>query len=252
MQVLFVVQLFLAGLSFIFYDMAMQTLICKQCGTCCRKGGPLLHKADAPLVLNGHIAFSQLLTLRAGELAHDPVRNTLIPLEQEVVKIIGTAEAQYPWHCVLHGDAGCGLHPLRPAQCKALFCADTTEIEMMYHEERLSRHDILHVREGWLELAEAHEEQCPLRPLVAVAEELYGAESCEGMPTLVEELLQNIRYDLAFRELCREKAALDDALLACVLGRPVHVFLRSLGFEVYTQTTGDLCVKKLAKAPYFS
>ncbi len=239
------------------YKDYMKTLHCKQCGTCCQKGGPLLHKTDVALLAQGHMNFSHMLTLRAAELVHDPVYNKLIPLEEEAVKICGTGEQAFPWHCIFHTKQGCGLHPLRPTQCEALFCADTTALESMYHEERLTRHDILSHENisqqgGWLELAEAHEEQCPLRPLVSLAAALHDAPSASENDSLTEELLQSVRYDLSFRELCVEKAGMDKAVLSFVLGRPVYVFVQSLGFAVYTDASGDLALKKLAKAPYFT
>ncbi len=231
----------------------MQELQCKQCGICCQKGGPLLHKEDAPLWEQGSVDFSSLLTLRAAELAFDPVYNKLIPLEEEAVKIRGTEEQNNPWHCVYHKGKDCALHPLRPAQCKALFCTDTTELAAMYHAERASRADIFSLHSGWLELAEAHEEQCPLRPLVAQAQRLYhdALHSTEEKQELEQSILHTVRYDLAFRELCTEKGGMDAELLPCILGRPVHVFLRSLGLEV-RQHNGSLALHKLASAPYFS
>ncbi len=232
----------------------MQELHCKQCGLCCQKGGPLLHQEDAPLLQQGHISFSQVLTLRAGELAFDPVYNKLIPLEEEALKIQGTQEPTHPWHCVFHKPQGCGLHPLRPAQCKALFCTDTSELESMYHMERATRADIFSLQEGWLELAEAHEEQCPLHPLVGQAERLFEnkLDYAEEEQELSQQILQTVRYDLAFRELCCEKAHLSPNLLPCILGRPVHNFLQSVGFEVRQNSAGQLELKKLAKAAYFS
>ncbi len=204
-----------------------------------------------------------LVTLRAGELAFDPVYNKLIPLEEEAVKIQGTHEAAHPWHCVYHNyqnaqksqrSQGCGLHPLRPAQCKALFCADTTELALMYHEDRAQRADIFSQKQGWLELAEAHEEQCPLRPVAEHAQRLYfeSHESAEEAQHLHTALLQSLRYDLAFRELCVEKGNIDPKYLPCLLGRPLHIFLPSVGFEVQRDAQNSLFLKKRSQAPYFS
>ncbi len=211
--------------------------------------------ADIPLVQKGHIALRHITTLRAGELAYDPVYQKLIPLEQEALKINGTKEHAHPWHCLYHSEKGCGLHPLRPAQCKALFCVDTTELQSMYHEDRAARTHILPLQQGWLELAEAHEEQCPLRPLIPLAQELYSMEEAEHKlhsHSAAQELLHSLRYDLAFRELCTEKAQINVETLPCILGRPLYIFMESLGFTLQQSPKGDLQLKKLAKAPYFA
>ncbi len=230
----------------------MQELQCKQCGTCCRKGGPLLHKADVALVQQGHVALQHITTLRAGELAYDPIYQKLIPLEEEALKINGTQEQAHPWHCIYHCQEGCGLHPLRPVQCEALFCQDTSSLESMYHEERACRADILPPQEGWLSLAEAHEEQCALRPLINMGHELYFYENSVDEHAATQEILHSIRYDVAFRHLCTENGHIQAELLPCILGRPLHIFMHSLGFAVQTKTDGTLTLKKLTKAPYFT
>ncbi len=230
----------------------MQNLTCTQCGTCCRKGGPLLHKTDIPLLTEGHISFSHILTLRAGELAFDPVYNKLIPLEEEALKIHGSGETKHPWHCIFHKDKNCGLHPQRPAQCAALHCTDTSALQAMYHEDRACRADIFHAQAGWQELVEAHEEQCPLHPLVSHGRILHESQDSHDQAQATQEILQCVRYDMAFRELCVEKAQLPQEILPCLLGRPVHHFIQSLGLAAQHDAQGQLVLKKLANAAYFS
>ncbi len=198
--------------------------LCAGCGQCCLKGGPLLHIEDMPLVHGGHIFFSMLVTLRKGELAHNGVNNTLAPLKAEVIKIAGTQEQKYPWHCVLHDDSGCKLYPLRPAQCEALFCRDTSKLEAMYQLNLATREHLLaKAPAGWLELAHAHEEECSINVLADLLKD-YKKSSAD--------ILQMVRYDRAFRELCVQKANMPAEALDCVLGRELEQFLRSLGFAV--------------------
>ncbi len=202
----------------------LQGPLCTQCGECCRKGGPLLHMEDMPLVYEGHICFSKLVTLRSGELAYDGVQDCLKPLENEVVKIIGTKEQAYPWHCVFHKGNVCALYPLRPAQCAALFCEDTASLEAMYEHNLATRANVLlHAPQGWQELAIAHEEQCSLQTLTKLLAE-YAQHQ--------DEILQLVRYDMAFRELCVQKAAMPENVLDCVLGRNLSHFLSSFGLEL--------------------
>ncbi len=230
----------------------MQTITCQRCGTCCRKGGPLLHTSDLPIL--GQICLSNLLTLRKAELVHDPVQNRLLPLENEVIKIAGTGEKAYPWHCVLHNASGCNLHPLRPAQCQALFCQDTEPLKAQYQQERVARKDVL-CPDLWA-LAQAHEEQCPLTPLVTLAQEAQQSTTQSDTPltsSCAEEILEHVRYDAAFRQLCTEKGAAPVELLPLLLGRPTPIFLRSLGLAVRkNKQNGHIALYNLANSPYFS
>ncbi len=198
---------------------------CKQCGQCCRNDGPLLHEIDIELVAEGHIALRELVTLRAQELVHDAVQTSLIPLAAEVVKIAGTQEKAHPWHCVLHSAKGCSLHPLRPAQCKALFCTDTSILKDMYNTNRASRILILdtmpHAFAGQGKaLIEAHEEHCALES----CKELLAQNTADAK----QELSEKIRFDMSFRELCVQKNVAQEHELPFLLGRPLWKVLQGL------------------------
>ncbi len=192
----------------------------------------MLHIEDMPLVYEGHVLFSNLVTLRKGELAYDDVKSCLTPLKDEVIKIAGTMESTYNWHCVFHGEGGCNLHPLRPAQCAALFCKDTSQLEAMYKHNLASREHVLaKAPAGWAELARAHAEECSLQVLADLINDIHNNKS---------EILQMLRYDITFRELCIQKAHMPADVLNCVLGRELGQFLRSFGYVVQ----GENIVKK--------
>lgn len=204
---------------------------CTACGTCCRKGGPVLHRADADLLPRQILPLAALLTLRIGELTHDPVTGQLLPLEEEVVKVAGTGTEASPWQCVfLEGQSHCRIHADRPAQCRVLFCEDTAPLEELYKQGRLTREDVLapapHIPAGWLDLARAHEEDCALLPLVPLARQALTNSDAE------KALLEALRFDAAFRELCMTKAQVPAEVLPCLLGRPLHHFLSSFGLGV--------------------
>ncbi|MCX5877405.1 MAG: YkgJ family cysteine cluster protein, partial [Deltaproteobacteria bacterium] len=65
------------------------TKYCKQCGTCCRKGGPALTREDLDLIRQGHIRHDQLITIRQGELGYNPATGKLEPVPVELLKIRG-------------------------------------------------------------------------------------------------------------------------------------------------------------------
>lgn len=210
---------------------------CSVCGTCCRKGGPVLHRQDLSLV-GQVLPLHLLVTLRAGELTYDPVTSKLVPLETEVIKVAGKGLGQTgamganaaqtpenPWACVfLEGEAHCRIYDNRPAQCRALLCKDTKALEELYNEGRLTREDILTAAPaGWLALARTHEEDCSLLDLVELASQALDNPQAEAT------LLEALRFDAAFRDLCAEKADMSPAVLSCVLGRPIADFLASFG-----------------------
>ena len=56
---------------------------CKRCGTCCREGGPALHRVDHDLVASGKIPLKDLYTIRKEELARDNVKGTLQPVVEQ-------------------------------------------------------------------------------------------------------------------------------------------------------------------------
>lgn len=206
---------------------------CTACGTCCRKGGPVLHGEDARLVEQQILPLAVLVTLRVGELTFDPVTSQLLPLEEEVIKVAGSGAELAPWHCVLlEGESHCRIYADRPAQCRSLFCKDTSALEKLYTQRRLTRADILglpHVPAGWLDLALAHEEDCNLLNLVPLARQVQ--QQVTGSAA-AEQLLEALRFDTAFRELCIEKAHVPAEALPCLLGRPLADFLSSFGLGV--------------------
>lgn len=219
---------------------------CKECGNCCRRGGPTLHLEDMELIRRNVLPWRTLVTLRAGELARDDVAGTLLPLEREVIKVGGSGEPSAPWHCRFHTPEGhCSIYADRPAQCRALLCSDTSALEALYRQDRATREDVLaYAPEGWWELAEAHEEQCGLRPLVAPAR-------CAGHdPEAAELLLEVLRYDLAFRELSVERAKVPPVALSCLLGRPLTSFLDSFGLAVIREDDGALHIERAAVSRY--
>ena len=50
----------------------MKKIECKRCGTCCIKGGPVLHSVDLALITEGVIRPDQLVVIRHGEPAYNP------------------------------------------------------------------------------------------------------------------------------------------------------------------------------------
>ena len=225
---------------------------CRRCGTCCRLGGPVLHREDLASVLppgsvekNG-FGLADLVTLRAGELVRDDVARTLAPLDTECVKL-DPVEGDSGWACRFLGrdagapagrDAVCRIHSVRPAQCRALSCTDTRKIAALYTRDRIVREDILRAVEApaaWREVPAAHEDRCSVRRMAELAHAVpWSKAPCRES----EELVRLLRFDIAFRQLCVERGHIPEAYLLFLLGRPMVLLLA--GFGLRFEQTGNM------------
>lgn len=135
----------------------------------------------------------------------------LAPLESEIVKIRGSGVA---WTCIYFDpdDSGCGIYHNRPAECRALKCWDTAELESMYASGRISRADIL--GPGAMGIVEEHEKRCPAGRAVELARAGGGME--------LDEML---RYDEVMRETLLARGA-EERELEFLLGRALGKVLK--------------------------
>ena len=139
--------------------------VCKQCGTCCRKGGPALHRQDETLFREGLLRAQDLCAFRAGELVRDENEGRIVPLPQEIVKIAPPAGSRPDdWTCrFLMGTNSCFLYGKHPAECRALFCQAPEALLSMSGEDRLDRRavcELIKAPAWWSELMDAHDERC--------------------------------------------------------------------------------------------
>lgn len=206
-----------------------------RCGTCCRKGGPTLHRVDRRLVERGLIPARHLLTIRAGERVFDNLNNRLALSVHEMIKVRGTGDG---WTCVyFDADAcGCQIYPERPAQCVAQKCWSPAELETLTQEERLTRADLLKdVGDLWDFIAE-HGCRCDYAEVSRLAERL-----CQNPadPETVERVVGMVNYDAAARDLLLERGLADAAMLDFLLGRPLVETLPGFGFRIERRDAGE-------------
>ena len=203
---------------------------CRRCGTCCRFGGPALHRRDRSLVADGHIDADRLFTIRPGELARDNVRDDrLTSCGQDIIKIRSRPGADA---CIYFDPAGnaCTIYAHRPLECRVLDCRDSAAIEALYDRERLCRQDLIGAVDGLWDLVSDHERRCSAGQVVALA----GAWRCDGRKrhSLEQELMEKVRYDLELRRLLVKDGRMAGGILDLVFGRPLTVILKSSGVEV--------------------
>ncbi len=189
---------------------------CRRCGTCCRKGGPALHRADGPLVERGAVPLKHLYTLRKEELAWENVRGGVVPLETEIVKI-KEKEGERACRYFNEAEKGCIIYENRPLECRVLKCWDTREIERIYRRERLCRQDLLSGVTGLWDLVTSHEKECGLARIRGLRPDERAADR--------QALSRIIAYDREMRRLVTERSNMEPEILDFLLGRPLSLII---------------------------
>ena len=197
---------------------------CIRCGTCCKKGGPSFHLADKHLIDKGIILSKYLFTIRKGELAYDNVRQELLPLSSELIKIKGKNDSST---CIFFNESKkkCKIYKNRPVECKAMKCWDTREIEKIYSKNRLTRKDLLFGIEGLWGLVKDHQSQCSYEKIKKMLQ-----KQDNGKDAIQKEILEMIRYDTQIRHLVVKKGGMDSEILDFLFGRPLTVTIKPFGF----------------------
>jgi Fe-S-cluster containining protein len=133
---------------------------CKRCGTCCQKGGPVLHHEDKKILRAGHIGHKHLLTIRKGEVARNPVNDLLEPVHQELIKVRGKGE---DWSCCFYNEkeSSCSVYEHRLLECRLLKCWDPSEILSVIGRDTIIRADIINPDDPIIEVIKTHELECP-------------------------------------------------------------------------------------------
>jgi Fe-S-cluster containining protein len=196
---------------------------CSRCGTCCRKGGPALHREDRHLVEQGLIHTRHLYTIRRGEWVHDPIAGALAQASGDIIKIKGGSGSRA---CCLFDDGplACRIYANRPLECRTLTCWNTAEIERVYAIGRLSREDLISGIAGLWELVNAHQERCDVERI----RRLYIPADGPQAGQQARELAEMIRYDTELRNLVVSRAGLEAGMTDFLFGRPLQQVLRAM------------------------
>lgn len=219
---------------------------CKQCGTCCRRGGPALHRQDGDLLSEGLLRPADLCAFRAGELVRDDAEGTVKPLPRELVKI-APPEGSRPddWTCrFLTSKNTCFLYGRHPAECRALFCQAPEALLTMSGEDRLDRKaacELFQAPPWWSELMEAHQEKCDYATLTELAARLDADEDARAA------FLEIVEYDRAFRELVTEKKAARPEDLDFLFGRPLLRTIIMYGLDARPAPDGGILLVQTSK-----
>ena len=205
---------------------------CKRCGTCCEKGGPALHTQDLFLIEKGFLSFDKIITIRSGELAHDPVLNSVEPVKTELLKIRGIKDS---WVCIFYDRSrnGCRIYDHRPLACKILKCWDTDDILELAGKDLLSRLDIVKDGNPLKERLIEYEELFPCPDLKTVSRTISRSSKKR-----VKKLERIINKDLAYRIRVNDEFNLSVSQELFYFGRPLFQLLIPLGFTTRENSSG--------------
>lgn len=200
---------------------------CERCGICCRQGGPALHAKDLPLIEDGTIRLSDIVTLRPGERVFDQPAQQLLKLDSEILKIKGTGNA---WTCIFYSPEAstCAIYETRPVECDVLFCQDTGPLAEMYEKDRLTRTDILPQGHPLLDLVAEHDTRCAPSLVEETAKKARQGDTESG-----RALQSMVLYDTEIRRLTAKKGGMDPAVNDFLFGRPLTVLLKAMNIKAY-------------------
>ena len=195
---------------------------CRQCGTCCRKGGPALNRDDLALVRQGYIHHDQLLTIRQGEIGHNPATGRLEPVPVELLKIRGQGNG---WTCLFFAEAdnGCTIYAHRPATCRILKCWQPEALLATIYQNTLRRADLINPNDPILAEIDRHEQACPGKEFT----ELLADTDRDSLARLTEM----VRADLAIRGEVAHKVGISLEMEFFLFGRPLFKQLTGSGIE---------------------
>jgi Fe-S-cluster containining protein len=209
---------------------------CKQCGVCCTNGGAALHGGDISLLQQGLIPRSDLITIRKGEFAHNPVSGKVQATKDEIVKLRGTGGE---WTCCYYDAAskGCTIYENRPLACSTLKCWDPEESLKLVETDLLSRLDILTGEDSLQDLVREYERKCPLPDFNSLAHKLIN--QAQETIALLEEF---VNADLDFRNhaVAQSNTVLQEEMF--LFGRPLFQLLQPFGLDI-VQTGTRLCLR---------
>jgi Fe-S-cluster containining protein len=212
---------------------------CLRCGVCCQKGGPALHGQDLGLVRSGQLPWGDLITIRRGELAHNPLSGKVEPVPLELVKIRGTGQE---WCCCYYEPAGkgCSIYGNRPMACGVLKCWQPEETLALIGRDLLSRLDILEEDDQLRPFVLEHERLCPC-PDMGEVQQTLTAQADSGLRALEMQ----VNSDIAFRNRLVREFNLPLAQELFLFGRPIFQLLQALGVIVLESDQGlKLAIRK--------
>jgi hypothetical protein len=207
-----------------------------RCGTCCLKGGPILHHEDKKILRAGHVGYQYLVTIRKGELALNPLSGKLEPVHRELVKIAGKGKN---WSCCFYDGekASCTIYEHRFLECRLLKCWDISELISVIGKNTITRTDIINPDDPILHVIETHERECPLREVENL---IFTLSNGTDKSQTLAKLTGLVRKDMAIRSYALSELGLNPEFEFFIFGRPLSKLLSDRGITVQMKKSNIL------------
>jgi len=201
----------------------MTKTVCKRCGACCIKGGPVLHQEDISLLSSSLLSPDVLVTIRKGEPVYHPTEDRLVELPMDIIKIrTKTQETACIFFNV--GEMSCDIYRDRPLECRAFRCWDTKEAEGLFLTDVLAREDIFPSGSSFIEVIKAYDQRFPPKEIFSM---IFEARDLLDSAKEILSALQDIaEKDEAFRVRVRETFGIKEDAIDFFLGRSVFALQR--------------------------
>lgn len=203
---------------------------CQRCGTCCQKGGPVLHHEDKEILRAWHIGHKHLVTIRQGELARNPINDLLEPVHQELVKVRGKGD---DWTCCFYDEkeSSCSVYEHRLLECRLLKCWNPSELLSVIGKNTIIRADVINPDDPILEVIKTHELECPYDEIETSIDNILRERNKSKN---LERLTQLVNKDLSIRHYALSELGLNKDFELFIFGRPLFKILidRGLPFRM--------------------
>jgi Fe-S-cluster containining protein len=202
---------------------------CIRCGTCCLKGGPVLHGEDKKILHSGYAGHRHLVTIRTGELAYNPLKDCLEPVPIEIIKVAGKGDG---WSCVFYSEqeSCCNLYEHRFLECRLLKCWDPSDLTAVIYKDTIRRADIINTGDPIMEVIALHEKECPHNKINALVSALPDGKDRRG---IFAELSGFLQADASIRIHALSKLGLGQEFELFIFGRPLYRILADRGVPVH-------------------
>lgn len=176
---------------------------------------------------NQILSQEDLITIRKGEQAFNPIKNAVEPAECELIKLKGKG-AQ--WECFFYdvANSSCTIHADRPLECRELQCWDTKKIEAITGKNCLCRYDILAESDplrGYINLLE---EKCSYEKIYPLLD-VFSADQSKGALDTLTSIVQD---DLLIRSKATALFQLSLQKELFCFGRPLFQSLQYPGLLI--------------------
>lgn len=174
----------------------------------------------------GKIPRKDLITIRKGEFAYNPLTEKVQATKNEIVKLCGIGRE---WTCCYFDvqSRGCTIYDDRPLACRALKCWEPEASLNLVESDLLSRFDILEHDLFLQDLVTKYEADISLPDFDQLSRKLLKQDN--NSFTDLEKL---INQDLEFRNRAVQQSSVILQEEMFLFGRPVFQLLQSFGLLV--------------------